>query len=295
MSLLLRSWKAVAFAAILATALGPLAARPAIADPPATLDQPMLTDPAAAADEWLYEAEPAAPTLDQFAEPPGPLDDPTAPPKSYRPVMGWLGLRHSHTHGRNVGVGGPMVGTSWRNRPYYVGGEVGTLWMTRPVEPSVSRDADTFGGVFLGCDWDHYWGGELALLRATPELRNRAAPDAEHGDRLMLCSANLMYYPWGDAWFRPYWRWGLGATDVDYPTDAGSRRDETLWTLPIGMGIKYPVRRWLAARAEFTDHWAIGNSGVATQHNLSLTLGLEWRFGAHPRSYWPWHPSRHIW
>ena len=64
---------------------------------------------------------------------------------------------------------------------------------------------------------------------------------------------------------------------------------------PIGMGIKYPVRRWLAARAELTDHWACGNDGIATQHNISLTLGLEWRFGAHPRSYWPWHPSRHIW
>ena len=35
--------------------------------------------------------------------------------------------------------------------------------------------------------------------------------------------------------------------------------------------------------------------GVATQHDLTLTFGLEWRFGAHPRSYWPWNPSRHIW
>jgi hypothetical protein len=104
-----------------------------------------------------------------------------------------------------------------------------------------------------------------------------------------------MYYPWGDSWFRPYWRWGIGATELDYPTDSGSLRDETLWTFPIGIGIKYPMRRWLAARAELTDHWAIGNRGVSTQHNVSLSLGLEWRFGAHPRSYWPWHPSRHIW
>jgi hypothetical protein len=55
------------------------------------------------------------------------------------------------------------------------------------------------------------------------------------------------------------------------------------------------VRRWLAARAELTDHLAIGHNGLPTQNNLSLTFGLEWRFGIHPRSYWPWYPSRHMW
>ena len=55
------------------------------------------------------------------------------------------------------------------------------------------------------------------------------------------------------------------------------------------------AEEWLAARTEFTDQLAIGNTGVATQHDLTLTFGLEWRFGVHPRSYWPWNPSRHIW
>ena len=108
-------------------------------------------------------------------------------------------------------------------------------------------------------------------------------------------TVSLMYYPWGDSLFRPYWRLGIGATDIDYPTDQGHRRDETLWTFPIGVGLKYPIRRFLAARAELTDQLALGNDGVATQHDLTLTFGLEWRFGAHPRSYWPWNPSRHIW
>lgn len=291
---MLRSWRVAAFEAVLIVASGIVATRRLSAEPPAEAEVSVLVHDAISSDALLHESE-SAPAPFEFSDPAAEFDDAHAHPKDYYSAMSWLNLRHSHTHGRNVGLGGPMVGTSWLNRPYYVGGELGNIWMTRSIEPSVSDDVDAFGGVFLGCDWDHYWGSELSLHWATPELVNSAAPDAEHGDSLTLWSANLMYYPWGDSCFRPYWRWGIGATELEYPTDAGVLRDETLWTFPIGMGIKYPVRRWLAARTEFTDYWAWGNSGVATQHNFSLTVGLEWRFGAHPRSYWPWHPSRHIW
>lgn len=104
-----------------------------------------------------------------------------------------------------------------------------------------------------------------------------------------------MYYPWGDSAIRPYWRWGIGSTHIDFPRDDGSRHDEWLLTFPIGIGVKYPIRRWLALRADLTDQLSFGDSDVRTQNNLTLTCGLEWRFGVHPRSYWPWHPSRYIW
>jgi hypothetical protein len=225
---------------------------------------------------------------------PAPFGEPPAPP-GYWSGMGWLGLRHSHTHSRNVGLGGPLVGTSWLNRPFYVGVDIGQLWMMQSVEDSVSNDIDLFGGVFVGCDWDHYWGNELAFHWATPELINSQAPSANRTDSLFIWSYNVMYYPWGDSEIRPYWRVGIGNTHVDFPLDSGSRHDEWLFTMPIGLGIKCPVRRWLALRAELTDHLAFGDGDVRTQNNLTLTCGLEWRFGAHPRSYWPWHPSRHIW
>jgi hypothetical protein len=209
--------------------------------------------------------------------------------------MTWLGLRHSYTHGRSVGLGGPLIGTSWLNRPYYVGFDVGSLWMTRSIDDSVNRDVDVFGGVFLGHDWDHYWGNELAFHWATPELVNANAPNANRTDSLFIWSYNVMYYPWGDSAIRPYWRWGIGNTQVDFPREDGSGHDEWLLTFPIGVGVKIPFRRWLVCRAELTDQLAVGDSDVHTQNNLTLTCGLEWRFGAHPRSYWPWHPSRHIW
>jgi hypothetical protein len=187
------------------------------------------------------------------------------------------------------------VSTSWLNRPWYAGAEIGPLWIMRRVEDSVSRDNDVFGGVYLGCDWDFYWGSELRFDWATPELINSEATDADRADALFAWSYNLMYYPWGDSTFRPYWRWGIGGTHFDFPTDDGFRRDQTLLTFPLGVGLKYPVRRWLAVRAEFTDNLSIGGSGLPTMNNLTLTLGAECRYGVHPRSYWPWNPSRHIW
>jgi hypothetical protein len=112
---------------------------------------------------------------------------------------------------------------------------------------------------------------------------------------MFLWSYSLMYYPWGDSAIRPYWRWGIGNTRVDFPLDDGTRHGEWLFTFPIGVGVKWPILPWLAARTELTDYLAFDGSDVPTQNNLTLTFGLECRFGARPRSYWPWHPSRHIW
>ena len=152
---------------------------------------------------------------------------------SYFSKLKWLGLRHSSYSGRNAGMGVPLTGTSWLNRPYYVGGDIGTVWLTRPINSDLTNDIDMFGGVFAGCDWDYYWGTELVDQSGDARNHQRTnARDADRGDRLMEETVSLMYYPWGDSLFRPYWRVGIGATEIDYPTDDGLRRDETLWTIP---------------------------------------------------------------
>jgi hypothetical protein len=227
--------------------------------------------------------------------PSGPTMNPACPPPRCLPLLQFFGLRHSYTDGRNVGYGWPLVGTSWLNRPYYIGGTLGVLEMANRVEEPVRADNDVFGGLIVGWDWDYYWGNEIQFERATPELTNRLHPSVPSGDVMDMWSYNAMYYPWGDSAVRPYWRLGLGSTWVDYVADSGHRRDEELWTFPIGIGVKYPIYHWLAARIEFTDHLALGNRGVSTLNDLTLVCGLEWHFGAHQPSYWPWNPSRHIW
>jgi hypothetical protein len=227
--------------------------------------------------------------------PTGPNMNPQCPPPRCLPLLQFFGLRHSYTDGRNVGYGWPLVGTSWLNRPYYVGGTLGVLGVADHVDEHVREDVDTFGSLLVGWDWDYYWGTELQFERATPELTNDLHPDVRSGNAMNIWSYDAMYYPWGDSAVRPFWRFGLGWTRLDYVTDEGHRRDEELWTFPIGIGIKYPIYPWLAGRLEFTDHLALGNSGVNTLNDLTLACGLEWHFGGHPQSYWPWNPSRHVW
>ena len=216
-------------------------------------------------------AQPPA-SLDDYDVQPGVGPEPPTEGESYLSKLKWLGLRNSATDGRNAGMGVPLVGTSWLNRPYYLGIDLGTVWVTNPPQPDITRDSDLYGGVYGGWDWDYYWGTELSIQRATPELINENAPYANRGDRMMVYTASMLYYPWGDSFYRPYWRVGIGETDIDYPMDNGHRRQEGLWTFPIGIGIKYPVRRWLAARAELADSIGVGNEGVATQHDITLTF-----------------------
>lgn len=223
-------------------------------------------------------------------------DEMPPPPKTYCRCMSWFGFRHSYTHGRSVGWGQPLVGSSWLNRPYYVGATLGPMWLTNRPIPSVPRDVDVIGSLIYGWDWDYYWGSEFQYAYATPELGNPSAPAGSPiGHRYVHLNYSFMYYPWGDSNLRPYWRLGIGDTHYDYTLPSGVRWNE--WTLatPFGVGFKYSFRRWLAGRIEFTDQFSWGDHGTSTQHNLTLNFGLEMRFGAKRKAYWPWNPSRHIW
>lgn len=193
-----------------------------------------------------------------------------------------------------MGRGHPLEGTSWLNRPYYVSLAAGGLYMPRAVATNVRRDTDVLTSLAIGWDWDFYWGLEWRLALATPELKNIKAPSADRNDRLMITDLSLMYYPWGDSQVRPYWRIGVGWTEIDYPNSDGDRTQASPLTMPFGLGIKWMVKRWMAARVELIDNYSFGDSAAAAQHNMSLTIGLECHWGARSRSYWPWHPGRHI-
>lgn len=76
-----------------------------------------------------------------------------------------LAIRHHDPNdpARHVGLGHPLVGTSWRNRPFHVGWLYGEMLGDELIQDRIDQDASMFGGYRLGWDFDHYWGPKSDL------------------------------------------------------------------------------------------------------------------------------------
>ncbi|GMQ80363.1 MAG: hypothetical protein BMS9Abin04_342 [Planctomycetia bacterium] len=209
------------------------------------------------------------------------------------PLAGWL--RHSSTTGRHVGKGQPLVGTSWLNRPYHADWFLGALYGDSPINGRVDLGSDIYGGYRLGWDIDHYWGTEVRFAWTQLELVGNDMQPLGGSSEVVLADVNLLYYPWGDSRWRPYVLIGVGGANFNFIDDAGVLRDTTLFGLPVGGGVKYLVRHWLALRADILSNIAVGADGLSTMNNTTLTVGMEVHWGAAPRSYWPWNPGHHVW
>ncbi len=206
-----------------------------------------------------------------------------------------IGFRHSSSHGRNVGKGVPMEGSSWLNRPYHVDWFLGPLLGDDLITNRVSQDNVLFGGLRVGCDFDYFWGIEWRLAWASPN-GSYAEPLTDPVDvSFVVSDVDVLYYPWGDSKVRPYLLWGLGVTQLDFRDDTGSNRHATLATMPFGAGVQFHQWPWLVWRLELLDNLAFGADQISTMNNVSLSAGMEWRLGARPASYWPWRSSRKIW
>lgn len=233
-----------------------------------------------------------------------------------RPSGGLLGLLHPPV-GRHHGIGQPLLRESWRFRPYSAGWFMGGVQGSPLIDHWLNQKWGYFAGYRLGWDYDHYWGCEMRFAFGYIELADtqqakaaqQAADDAaglapddpfrNRFDRrrdsdLFLWDASLLYYPWGDATWRPYMMAGLGATRIDFLDRLSVRRAETVLAMPLAIGLKYRYNDWLALRFECADNIAFGES-FNTVHDLSLTGGVEVRFGGTRKAYWPWNPGRHYW
>ena len=206
-----------------------------------------------------------------------------------------LELRSSKTHGRAMGPGGPLRGTSWLNRPYEVTFESGAFVMTSSIDDNVRAANDYFAALQLGWDFDHYWGTQVRVGWTTPDLVNTTLDEGSTSDNLLLTDISALYYPWGDSKLRPYYRVGFGLTQLEYSNDSGNRVDQTMLTIPFGVGLKYQIRRWAALRLEFMDNLAFAQNETSTLNNLTITAGFEWRFGGRPASQWAWAARGGAW
>jgi hypothetical protein len=194
---------------------------------------------------------------------------------------------------RYVGWGAPLQGTSWRNRPFHLGWDVGSLSGDELLQGQVDQGQRVMGAYRLGWDFDHYWGTELRFAFAYLDLMDARVSGSTRDARNFYWDGNLLYYPWGDAKWRPFVSAGLGVANFRFQDGTRRKFNESLLGVPLGIGVKYRARKWLAWRLDVKDNLAVSGSGLSTMHNLSLTAGVEVHFGNRPTSYFPWSPGVH--
>lgn len=196
-------------------------------------------------------------------------------------------------YGRHGGLGEPLVTESWLYRPLSAGWSMGFVKGDLVTSDwQAGEQQGFFGAVRLGWDHDHHWGSEM-----------RFAFDSMNAKSFQW-DLDLLYYPWGDSRWRPYYMLGLGAAKLRfrrgfspaYDGGLSAHYDETVFVLPLAVGMKYRCNDWMALRLEVADLIVFGEgSGLNTMVNLSITGGFEIRFGGRRTSYWPWDPGRHYW
>jgi len=220
---------------------------------------------------------------------------------------------------RYTGRGYPLIQESWSFRPFSLAGVFGLVQGSPLIDDWIRENQGVLGGVQLGWDTAPYWGFETrfawakvevidsdraiaaqiakdnaAGLSPTAPLRNRFA--GRRYNRVFFWDAHALYYPWGDSALRPYLMLGLGATAMSFVDRTDVSYKDTLFTLPFGVGLKYRMNDFLAARVEAADFMAFGGGQTLELiHNVTVIGGLEVRFGGRRRAYWPWNPGRHYW
>ena len=186
------------------------------------------------------------------------------------------------------------------------------------IDDWVGMNQGFLGGYRLGWDHDEHWGAEMRFAFGSVALYDSARAkqaqwdaDTKAGYRpdspwrwrfdrrrdadLFQWDVDLIYYPWGDPNWRPYLMVGMGTTSLRFMDRLSDERHQAVFSMPIGMGIKYLWSDRMALRLDLTDDIAFGTNTISTMQNTSLTAGVEVRLGGTQRAYWPWNPSRHYW
>jgi hypothetical protein len=196
---------------------------------------------------------------------------------------------------RHIGIGQPLVGTSWRNRPWFFGTFVGGIMMDDISSNRIYQNDTTLVGARLGYDFDHFWGLEWRWAFARPDLADASGDPLTEASRDNFGDVSLVYYPLGDARWRPYLLAGIGFTTLRFNDDQNRRISEAVLEVPLGFGVKYFYSPWFTLRFDVVDNIGIGNARISGMSNVSLMAGAEIRFGGRRPSYFPWHNNTTYW
>lgn len=201
----------------------------------------------------------------------------------------WPAFNWPHPWARATGLGQPLQGTSWLNRPVYLGTLLGQSLGSTLVSGQAELEPELMWGAWLGYDLSHYWGSEIRLAFNYAELTELPLGTPAGNSRGTLFDVNLLYYPWGDARWRPYGAVGMGLGGYRYATEAEPAGHHTGFALPLGVGVKFLWDRRWALRFDAKDNIVLGGDTVGTTHTWSLMGGIEFHWGrTSAAQYYPW-------
>jgi hypothetical protein len=275
--------------------INPTAARSLAGDEPQP-DVPSVVEDRLSQPELIPAPAASASELsDYFGSP--ELGDPAPWQHMVHPLFAepWFSHSDPNDPDRHIGIGQPLVGTSWRNRPIYFGTFVGGIMMDDLVPNRIYQNSTTFVGARLGYDFDHFWGLEGRWAFARPDLADGNGTPFFPASRDNFADVSLVFYPLGDTRWRPYLLAGLGFQTFRFNNELGQRISEAAFSIPFGAGIKYFYGPWFTLRFDLVDNLSVGNERISGMNNISLMAGCELRFGGHRPSYFPWHSNTTYW
>lgn len=189
---------------------------------------------------------------------------------------------------KDRGIGLPLKGRGWRSQPFAISTFAGVTDGDPMVSHHVNQQPSFYGGINFSWDYDHYWGIEKRLGFGALNLTNGNHVPIPNTGLSVTGEYRLMYYPLGDARWRPFVTAGVGWSDFYFDDDRNTTHLDTVGMVPFGFGLKYLYRERLAFRVDLIDEFTFGTGELSNFHYVALTAGVEVRYG-HRLLKMPWH------
>jgi hypothetical protein len=197
----------------------------------------------------------------------------------------YLGHGQPYVGPRHIDRGQPLVGTSWANRPYSIEGFTGALLAWNLTE-DLDQTHGTLSGFRVGWDFDYFWGTQFGFGFG------QTRTDPGGGDvSIRIADVSVLYYPWGDARWRPYTGFGLGVGNYNFRDLNQVSVDQFAVQIPLSLGVKYAFKPWWGLRLDATNYLVLPANDLSFMNQVALSLAAELRFGGQRRSYFPYSPS----